>query len=85
MKTAAELNTIGERICWAVEHGRAGEVISELKVVQLDAIKEGMKRAAEIARWKHPISSSAAYYEAKHTTEAILTAANQLKEKDIYD
>jgi len=54
-----------------------------LQQIQLDAMKEGMRRAAEIARWKHPISSSAAHYEAKRTTESILTTAEQLTIKDL--
>ena len=84
MKTAAELNTIGERIYWAVEYGRAGEVISELKAVQLDAMKEGMRRAAKICndQWKQmevPAERLQIYYAEK----GILTAAEQLTEKDL--
>ena len=39
MKTPRELNTIGQRIYWAIEHGKAGEAISELQAVQADALK----------------------------------------------
>jgi len=45
MKTPKELNDIGQRIYWAVEHGRAGEVISELQAVQDDALRTAAKIA----------------------------------------
>jgi hypothetical protein len=45
MKTPRELNDIGQRIYRSIEHGRAGEVISELQAVQDDALREAAKIA----------------------------------------
>mgnify|MGYP007082006330 CR=1 FL=1 len=56
MKTPKELNDIGQRIYWAVEHGRAGEVISELQAVQDGALRTAAKIAqhAGIYESDHP-------------------------------
>jgi len=80
MKTAEEWieETTGSPKCRLTTIGACS-----IEEIQLDAMKEGMRRAAEIARWKHPISSSAAHYEAKRTTESILTTAEQLTIKDL--
>jgi hypothetical protein len=67
MKTAEKLNDIGQRIYWSIEHGRAGEVISELQAIQLDAMQEGMRRAARLVL----------------DSDTILSAAEQLTEKDL--
>lgn len=77
MKTAEEWLTETD-----VSHPNT-DLVKLVEQIQLDAMKEGYKRAAEIARWKHPISSSAAHYEAKRTTESILTASEQLTIKDL--
>lgn len=74
MKTAEE---------WKADtssHGTAYIHIDDIKQIQLDAIKEGMRRAAEVCvKYKnygdiHPHIN---------THQAILTAAEQLIEKDL--
>jgi predicted transcriptional regulator len=48
--------------------------LDEVKQIQLDAIKEGMRRAAELC--------DPEFYEHNECRETILTAAEQLTEKD---
>ena len=66
MKTPKELNDIGQRIYWSIEHGRAGEVISELQAVQDDALRTAAKIAQHAGTyasdhsetflpWNHPL------------------------------
>jgi hypothetical protein len=80
MKTAKELNDIGQRIYWLIEDGRAGEVIRELQAVQLDAMKEGMRRAAKVIT---PDGSNNRIKRQEEGVQAILTAAKQLTDKGI--
>ena len=81
MKTARQLIPVGERIYWSIEHGRAGEVIVELQAVQLDAMREGMMKAAKICEGR--ITESDLTIEATRCMQKILTAAEQLTEKDL--
>lgn len=88
MKTAEE---------WANEmnHGCARQrpdhiALSEIKQIQLDGIKEGMRRAAVIAEGETFASGGirtgweTAYEQGCNDCEkAILTAAEQLTEKDL--
>jgi len=48
---------------------------AEVKQIQLDAMREGMRRAAEIAEARH--------LDGDMHSEAILSAAEQLTEKDL--
>lgn len=60
----------------------------EIKQIQLDAMKEGMRRAAEIVmppmREEHEYEQCKEYDQmCKSIGQAILTAAEQLTEKDL--
>jgi hypothetical protein len=57
-------------------------MIAIIKQIQLDAMKEGMRRAAEIEQTTADIGTD---YDAgwNHKTQAILTAAEQLTEKKL--
>jgi hypothetical protein len=61
-------------------------LIKVIQEIQLEALKEGMRRAAKIASNEcpvftiHPLSQM---NQREHTTEAILSAAEQITEKDL--
>jgi len=56
-------------------NGNASDIIVAIKQIQLDAMREGMRRAAEIAEARH--------LDGDMHSEAILSAAEQLTEKDL--
>jgi hypothetical protein len=86
MKTAEEWSKIinASDVCCTSEGGglwESQDTYKLIKQIQLDAIKEGMRRAAKLAQEE---------YEVRHQTkgqcaanEAILTAAEHLTEKDL--
>jgi len=57
-------------------NGNASDIIVAIKQIQLDAMREGMRRAAEIAEARHGWRNEP---QMKH----ILSAAEQLTEKDL--
>lgn len=53
------------------------ELESKIKQIQLDAMREGMRRAADIVKTHEPERTEVGY------RKAILTASEQLTEKDL--
>ena len=58
--------------------------IDDIKQIQLDAMKEGARRAAEQVKAQHYSSESSTRHVTLNVAQrAILTAAEQLTEKDL--
>lgn len=88
MKSAGELEEILNQLYWDVEHGKIRNGVSRLKQIQLDAMKEGMRRAAKICdniplgyrtSGEHTVTEKLM----DKTQQAILTTAEQWTEKDL--
>ena len=58
-------------------NGNASDIIVAIKQIQLDAMREGMRRAANVDMWDGSCS------EVCPNKQVILSAAEQLTEKDL--
>lgn len=75
--TAHQINAENMTPAEVIEEARYNPITeSQIKQIQLDAMKEGMRRAAEVA---YKINDGHDW----PVTRAILTAAEQLTEKDL--
>jgi len=79
MKTAKEWTS--EIIDYELTH-YDGSYTKLIKQIQLDAMKEGMRRAVKVMSECNSIGDNE-YEEYKRLSQAILTAAEQLTEKDL--
>lgn len=76
MKTAEEWTNNQPLGCDDCEH------IAYVKQIQLDAMKEGMRRAAEVSK-KELEGTVGSGWAGRQIAQAILTTAEQLTEKDL--